>query len=403
MFEPDTTGARIGPFWFTPGWSRGNAATVWIASAMTIGLAAFMSFVQPYLLNEVLHLPEDRQGTLTGTLAALQELIVIGLASFAGAWSDRISRRRVYYLGLLAMGAGYVIYPLATTVGELLLYRCVFAVGIALAPLMLSACIVDASQEGSRGRWIGSNNLMQGLGVIIGLPRIIAHQPGAGGIAMTAQIIAAMGAARGNPRLALAYGAAFIGRGDFTVIGVYFSLWIVQAGRDLGMTSGVALARAGMLFGIVQGAAMFCAFFMGMIVDRINRITGLCLALTLAGAGYLLMGQVEDPFGPAFVPIALLLGMGEIAVIVTAGALLGQEVPAENRGPIVGFYNAIGGIGILFATYVGGLAFDNIGRTAPFTVMGLLNISLLCCALLVRTRSRMPGPRRARLLDTGKP
>ena len=432
MFSPDPASARIGPFWITPGWTRANAATVWAASFLTIGLSAFMSFAQPYILNEVLRVPQGDQGTLTGTLAALQEIIVITLVSFVGIWSDRVSRRRVYYLGFLAMSLGYAVYPFATNIGELILYRCVFAIGIAMAPLMLSACMVDAIQEVTRGRWIGSNNVLQGLGVVVmalllakspawyaslgadpvsagrfaywtaaavcvvaavtmavGLPRIIPGRPGADAEPMLRQIVTAIGQARRNPRLAVAYGGAFIGRGDFTVVGVYFSLWIVQAGMDLGMSSADALGKAGMLFGIVQGAAMLWAFFMGMIVDRLNRLTGLCLALTLAGTGYLLMGQVEDPFGPNFIPIALLLGMGEVSVIVAGGALLGQEAPATNRGPIVGFYNAVGGIGILFATYVGGLAFDNIGRTAPFTVMGLLNAVLLVCALVVRTRSRL--------------
>jgi len=436
MFIPDSSGKRIGPFWITPGWSRGNAATVWAASLMTIGLAAFMSFVQPYLLNEVLHLPQEEQGRLTGNLAALQELIVIGLASFVGAWSDRVGRRRVYYIGFLAIAAGYIIYPFATNITELILYRCMFAIGIAIAPLMLSACVVDAIQEVSRGRWIGSNNLLQGLGVLVmslllsktpawyegmgagttqaaryaywtvaaialvaaavvatGLPRMTKSRRPAAGVSLGRQVVAAIGEARRNPRLTIAYGAAFIGRGDFTVIGVFFSLWIVQVGRELGMSSGAALGRAGMLFGIVQGAAMLWAFFMGMITDRLQRITALCVALALAGAGYLLMGEVEDPFGRNFIFIAILLGMGEVSVIVTGGALLGQEAPLENRGPIIGFYNAVGGVGILFATYIGGLVFDGIGRTAPFTLMGLMNFLLLGAALTVRWRHPQPVQR----------
>jgi MFS family permease len=158
--------ARLGPFRFAPGWSRGNAATVWLASFFTIGLAAFVSFLQPYLLNEVLRIPVAEQGRLTGNLGFLQEVVVIVLAGFAGAWSDRVGRRRVYCLGLLLMGAGLFIYPFAADTLQLILFRLVFAVGVALAPLMLSACVVDAIQEKSRGRWVGSNNLLQGLGVV---------------------------------------------------------------------------------------------------------------------------------------------------------------------------------------------------------------------------------------------
>lgn len=430
MLNSPLSGARIGPFWFAPGWSRGNAATVWIASLFSIGLAAYMNFVQPFLLNEVLQVPQDQQGTLTGSLGLLQEVVIIGLAGFVGTWSDRIGRRKVYCLGFLLMAAGYGIYPLATSITELYFYRISFAIGIAIVAVMLSACVVDAIQEPCRGKWVGTNNLLQGLGVVamsvllakapawfmsmgadvvhaaryaywtaaslallaaafmaIGLPKHLVTAASTNQTSMLQQMRAALRLGLQNPRLALAYGAAFIGRGDFVVIGAFFSLWIMQTGIDKGMTAGESLARGGMLFGIVQLAAMLWAFFMGMLSDRLNRVTALCVALALAGAGYLLLGNVADPFATAFIPVALLVGIGEVSVIVAAGALLGQEARPDLRGSIVGFYSAVGGVGILFATGVGGIIFDQIGRTAPFTLMGILNVVLLTLALLVRARA----------------
>ena len=431
-------GARLGPFRFAPGWSRGNAATVWLASFFTIGLAAFISFLQPYLFNEVLRIPVAEQGRLTGNLGFLQEIVVIVLASFAGAWSDRVGRRRVFCLGLLMMGAGLFIYPFATGTLQLALFRMVFAIGVALAPLMLSACVVDAIQEQSRGRWVASNNLLQGFGVVamslglaklpmwfasqgadplaagryafwaaaaiavvaaaimaLGLPRAAARSTATRSANLGASVLQAARLARGNPRLAIAYGAAFIGRGDFVIIGAFFSLWITQAGIAAGLTPAASIARGGMLFGILQLAAMGWAFFMGMIADRVDRITSLCIALGLATAGYLLLGQVDDPFGRGFIPVAILVGMGEISVIVASGALLGQEAPAVGRGPVIGLYNAIGGVGILFATLAGGYVFDHLGPTVPFTMMGLLNAVLLGAALLVGRAPRpgTPDPR----------
>ena len=46
---------------------------------------------------------------------------------------------------------------------------------------------------------------------------------------------------------------------------------------------------------MVQLAALLWAFFMGVIADRINRVTGLCIALTAATAGYTLMGTGGHP------------------------------------------------------------------------------------------------------------
>jgi MFS family permease len=436
MFQPDPDGVRIGPFWFTPGWSRGNALTVWAGSFFTIAMAAFMALAQPYVLTEMLHVPASRQGSWTGALQMLQELVIIATVGFAGAWSDRVGRRRVYYLGLCAMALAYALYPLATNFVELVLFRCLFAVGVAAVPLMLSACVVDSVQELSRGRWVGANNTLQGLGVVViasmaltaapawfvaegasahdagrytywlaalvclltaalvaaGLPRFLPRTRPDDRRSMLRQVVDASAIAGTNPRMALAYGAAFIGRGDFAVIGAFFSLWIVQEGTARGMPTAQAFAAAGRMFGIVQLAAMLWAFLMGMITDRVNRVTAVAIALAIATCGYLLMGQVDDPFAPGLIPFAVLLGMGEMSIIVASGALLGQEVPAANRGSVVGFFNGVGGAGILFATVVGGLIFDHVGRTAPFTMMGLLNATLLVAALVVRARAGATTP-----------
>jgi MFS family permease len=437
MPAPEPASQRLGIFRLAPGWTRGNAASVWFASLTTIGLAAFLSIGQPYLLNEVLQVPATEQGRLTGALGLVQELIVIALAGFVGAWSDRTGRRPLLCLGLVLMGAGYVVFPFAGTEVELVLYRLLFAVGVAMAPLMMQACVVDAIEEQSRARWVGSNNLLQGLGVALvsfilaasfGWFQRLGATPVAAGrygfwcaavLALVAAGVLALGLPRGaplgavarrqpvhrqmgealrlatrSPVLAVTYGAAFIGRGDFTIIGAFLSLWITQAGIERGMTPAEGAALGGRLFGTVQLAAVGFAFFFGMLTDRIRRITGLCVALALATTGYVLLGTVADPFGPGFVPIAVLVGMGEVSVIVASSALLGQEAPRDNRGPVIGFFNAVGGLGILFATGVGGIVFDTIGRTAPFTMMGLLNLLLLVAALAVRARlpAATPAP-----------
>jgi MFS family permease len=431
VYAPDRSGIRLGFFWLSPGWTRGNAVTLWTGSLFTIGLAAFLGIGQPYLLNEVLRIPVDEQGRLTAVLGIAQETIIIVLAGLAGAWSDRVGRRLLYCLGLVLMGIGYLVLPLATTEWQLAVYRLLFATGVALAPLMMQASIVDASQESTRARFVGTNNLLQGLGVAVvvlvlgrsfnwfqaggadpvgaarqafglaamaclalaallavGLPR---RTPGPAGQVTNESTLARLRTAAryavSNPTLALTYAAGFIGRGDFVVVGVFVSLWVVQTGLDRGLTTAEATIKATQLVGAIQVAAVLFAVIMGVIADRLRRVTALCVALALAAAGYLLLGATADPFAASIWPVAVLVGMGEVAVIVASSALLGQEAPATGRGPVIGFFNSVGGIGILFATAAGGFVFDLVGRTAPFTLMGLLNLVLLGIALLVRWRT----------------
>ena len=173
--EPDRTGVNLGPFWITPGVSRVNAGVLLFSGFSLISLLTFMAFVQPYLLQEVLGVPEDEQGALTGTLGFIQEAIVILLASLIGASSDKFGRRVVYVIGVCLFAAAYIVYPLAETVPQLYAFRMFYAVGFAAATVMLHVCLAEYSQEASRGRWLGLVGFMNGLGVVVmafGLSRL---------------------------------------------------------------------------------------------------------------------------------------------------------------------------------------------------------------------------------------
>lgn len=433
-FKADTSGIKYLFFWIRPGLTRINASAVLFASFLTISLTVFMSLIQPYVMNEIVIIEKARQGTVTGILTLLQELVTILLVGFMGAWSDRVGRRRVYVLGFGVLGLAYFLYPFSSSIPDMVLYRSIFAIGIAMTPVMLSATVQDTPQEVSRARWIGFNNVLQGLGVLLIATVLLGNAPNwfvargydpisagrfafwiAAGLCVVAALVLRAGLPEGarhdaqkqslwarfsdgviegirNPRLAVAYGSAFIGRGDLVIVGNFLTLWVTQHGMATGLSTAAAAARGFMYFGIVQLSALCFAFLMGMIADRLNRVSGICVALGLATAGYSLMGQVDDPFGPFMIPVCILLGMGEVAVIVSGGALLGQEASARQRGAIIGVFNLMGAIGIMVAGTAGGIVFDKIGSTAPFAMMGVLNGVLLLPALYVRMRAGEPAP-----------
>ncbi|MGI9308606.1 MAG: MFS transporter, partial [Gammaproteobacteria bacterium] len=404
---------KLGPLWFTPGVTKTNLGTMLFAGFGTMSMVSFMSFMQPYVLTELLHIPREEQGSLIGNLHAFQEIIFIVVAGFVGALSDKLGRPIVYGCGFIVVSAGYALYPVADSVLQLYIVRALFAVGVGTVAVMLSACTVDYIQERSRGRWVGMMSIFNGLGIVamsgilsrlpsmyenIGNDVVTAGRfsfwtvaslclvvgfvlvfglyrgPGSGEEDDHAHILKKLAAgakvALDSPRLAIAYGGAFIGRGDFAVVGTFFSLWLTQVGIDQGMSAADAIKKAGLLFAMIQICALIWAPFMGIITDRIRRMTAVSIGLLIAGSGYLLMSQVPDPFGPYMYPAAVLLGMGETSVIVSVAALLGQETKTANRGAIVGVFGLMGGLGILVTTFLGGQLFDGIGRTAPFAMMG---------------------------------
>lgn len=429
MYRPDRSGLRIGPFWFMPGLTRANIVTVNFAAFSTVSTITFISLMQPYVLTEMLHVPIERQGTLTGYLAALQEAVVIAMIGVVGAWSDRVGRRPIFLLGFLLIGVGYFFYPLAESESQLILFRVIFAAGVACASVSMSITLQDSCQEVSRSKWLAFNTMIMTSGIMfmalllvrtpewyvnLGVDAVAAGRLAFWTMALICllvsvvlwvglrdwakselvrrksifqQIADSLIDGVGKPRLAMAFGAAFVGRGDLVVLSTFLSLWVLQYGNEHGLSIASSATKAGTLFGIIQASGLVWAYFIGVISDRVDRITGLCVALILATSGYLLIGLVENPLGGAMIPAAVLVGMGEVSVLITGATVLGEETRPKNRGAVVGVFGLLGALGILFATYIGGIVFDHIGRSAPFIMMALLNFLLLIAAFSVRFKN----------------
>jgi MFS family permease len=196
-----------------------------------------------------------------------------------------------------------------------------------------------------------------------------------------------LAAARENLRVALAYGCAFAARGDVLVVGTFTFLWTQQAAEDLGLGIGEGFRRGGMIMGLIQLSALIWALFMGFILDRVDRTTGVIIAFALSAVGYTAFGLVDDPFSNRIMLPAVVLGMGESSTIIAGNALIGQCAPAPIRGAVLGVYALFGAMGILVATSIGGRLFDLWMSGGPFVQMGIINTIVLTAAIYVRRRT----------------
>ncbi len=430
---PVTAPQRLGRVGLVPGVSRSAMRTFYIAALFSTGLMAFMNFVQPFALAELLHVPPGQQGRVSGNLAFLSELVIIACIGFAGALSDRVGRRPIYAAGFLVLAVGYAAYPFASSVGELMVFRAVFAVGAACVAAMLATVLADYPVEADRGKATGAMGIMNGLGIIImlfglvKLPHVLtgrgvsAIDAGrityllAAGLCVIAAIIVARGLARGraagtaherralvpllreglaagrDPGVALAYGAAFVSRGDLVVVGTFLTLWVQRHGAAEGLSTTKTLALGGMIAGISQTAAFLWAPVIGHLADRMNRVSALALALALATVGYSSLGLVDDPTGAAMIIGVCVVGVGEISALIASQVLIAQQAPSGTRGSVMGIFGLFGALGILLATKLGGHLFDQVHPSAPFVLMGGLNFVLLGWALAVRRRVRAPA------------
>ncbi len=422
---------KFGPIVLADGYTRLNAFGVLLGGFSIIPLLGFMGLIMPFLLEEVFRIDPAIQGRLTGQLAVLQEVIVLLLMGVVGAASDNFGRRVIMVLGLCLVGFGLLLYPLADNELQMYGYRAVFALGAATAPIMYGTSVQDTPANRSRGLFIGFGAIATGLGILVmsltvgRLPEYLVAQgvtPQDAGIYTCwcmvgfAAVVAVMvrlswragrvaaseprepvwknvgqgfSEAVRNPRMTLAYLTSFASRGDLVVILTFLSLWVVQDGRDAGLSTAEGLKRAGVMIAAIQGIGLLVSVFIGRFVDRMNRVLAVCIAFTVAGAAYLGMSMIEDPYVNIALVACVFVGIGEISVIITGNVLLGQEAPKARRGAVVGVFGLIGASSILCTSYFGGIVFDAISRTAPFFMMGIVNLIVAVVALYVFFRA--PG------------
>ncbi len=428
MTDTSTT-HRLFFIWLAPGITRRNALAYLFAAVFSICLLAFLSFIQPYTLNVNLGIPEDRQGRATLLLGVLNEIITLVLVGPFGALSDKVGRRPVFVLGFLWIGAGFAVIPFSQTFPQLVVTTMFWAVGASAIGAMLATVLADTPQERSRGALVGLSGICQGLGVLLAvfllsrLPQAYSLQgfdPVAAGrltywtatalCLLTALVcyfglkrepLAAAaahesvrhllregGAAASNRRILLGYLVNFIARADIAVIGTYFSLRITQAGLERGLAAGEAIARAGIISGVAQLAALLWAIVFLALSDRMDRVSVVIAAMALAFVGYTWVGLILDPLSPIIYAAAIMMGIGEMSAILSGQLLLGQEAPLRIRGSVFGLAGIFGSIGILTANLLGGWLYDVWTKAAPFFVIGACNLLILGYAVYVRRESR---------------
>ncbi|HQW08675.1 MAG TPA: MFS transporter [Steroidobacteraceae bacterium] len=418
---------RLGLIWLADDVTRGNALTFLYAAFFSVCLLSFLSFMQPFVLDAHLGIPRSQQGRATFLLGTAQEIAMLLLVGPFGALADKLGRRVLYTLGLVWVGVGYILYPLADSLLQLVATRFFFAVGAAMIGTAMATVLADTPRDRSRGLLVAATGVLQGLGVMFGvlvlskLPLrfeslghsddmagrytlwigaalcfvtaavcwLGLHRGTPGGIAHRRESLlqllgTGLRTARANRRLALGYLASFVARGDMVVIGTFFSLWLMQVGVSQGMTRPAAMAKAGMMYGVAQLAGLAWGLFFGWLMDRLDRVTLIALAMGLAALGYSIVGLSHDPFAPGMMPKMILLGAGELSCILAVQALLGQQAPSNLRGSVMGLAAFTSALGVLFATSLGGWLFDHWRAGGPFVMIAIVNAFVMLAALWVR-------------------
>ncbi|SEK84552.1 MFS transporter [Nonomuraea pusilla] len=409
------------------GITRGNMWALLSFSTAGTAVISFLPSTQPHILTTILGVPESAQGRVVGLLGFAAELAMILSLAWYGALSDRFGRRLVVIAGLILCAAGVALFPFAGNPAVLVALRVVFGLGVAALNAMMSTIAIDYVRARSRGKSYGLIGVFGGLGalvavlVLVRLPRTLEAQGlapvaaarvsfliiAAGVLVMAGVLWLTLSPARTgeaeahvplprlvkeglvlvrDPGVALSYAASFVARADLAIVVGFMSLWITDHARAGGMSGADALAKAGAVVGVSQTVALLCAPVFGWLGDRVRRQDLVIGCQLLAACAYLSTLLVRDPLGADMMIVAVLIGIGEIAGITTAGPLLAQQVPAAVRGTAFGVHTLCGAAGIMILSALGGLLYDTWRPAGPFVAAGVAGLLVAAFGLVVRRR-----------------
>ena len=306
-----------------------------------------------------------------------------------GAVCDRVGRRPLAIFGPLLVTASALLCGLAQGFYELVLYRLITGIGMAMWMIARQAIIADSVNPAVRGRVLGT---FQGVNMIGS-----ATGPAIGGIiadlwgyrAPFYFYAASTLACLVTSLLMVKESAPLIHCGTRSRIGIdlqqflgLLSFPIVMAALT-NFTNHVRFAARATLvplygndviglttweIGLVLSASTVAniATVMpgGYVVDRYGRKAGLIPAFLFSGLAFILFPFFNSLWGITI--IAILLGVAS-GFGGGAAMVVGVDLsPEDSRGVFMGFWQTIGDLGMVITPVALGFFADNYGWISPF-------------------------------------
>ncbi|MDR3467749.1 MAG: MFS transporter [Xanthobacteraceae bacterium] len=343
-----------------------------------------------------------------GVIEGMAEATAAITKLFSGALSDRLHNRKV----LTALGYGLAaatkpIFPLASTVGWVVVARFIDRLGKGIREAPRDALITDLAPATARGASFGLRQALDTVGAFIG-PLLaiglmgltgnrfttvfwVAVVPAAGAVALIVFAIkepARHGDDRkSRPALRAAdlrrLGAAYW---RLIAIAALFSLarfseaFLLLRASALGLP--VALTPVALVIMNVAYAAS--AYPLGAMSDRIDRSVILSAGLIVLAAADLVIALTNGWTGLAAGIVLWGLHLGCTQGLLSA--MVADVAPEQLRGSAFGVFHLVTGAALLGASFLAGLIWDRAGPTATFST-GAMLAGLALVVLLASRRS----------------
>ncbi len=392
---------------------------LYLLSALCMVFMTLVVAIQPLFLRNVLNISFATAGAINANVQVVTEILDLFVFVYLGYLSDRLGRVKIISAGFLVAAVGGLIAPLSPWIGgaagALAVYyvaRVVMSLGTGAVWPQLSALAGDFSDDANRARLMSNTAFMMAFGVTL-VFAVLMQIPRHAGITATMLLTAAIALAaawlartflvdvaprtsersipwrriwelvRTEPRLRLAFASSLFARSDMVFVGLFLMLWFIYFADLVKVDQARAAANAGLLIGLMGGVVMLSIPLWRMFIERFGRIQAIALGMTLSAVGFMTLGLVVNPFSWFIVLPVLLFSAGQAGCFIAPQILTVDHAPRELLGSVLGVFNVLGGLGIIFFVQIGGFLFDYVGPPAPFVFTGVGNLIITLYAVWI--------------------
>ena len=375
-----------------------------------LGLAALLNDAASEMIYPLL--PVFLSATLGATpvVIGLIEGAADGLASilkyFAGAWSDRLGRRKPLIVGGYALAAGSRAIIAAAAAWPMVLFaRLLDRTGKGARSAPRDAMISDVTPPEDRGRAYGFHRALDHTGAIVGpLLAILLLQvlgfslrqtivfaviPGAIGAVLLAVFLReerhepAVAKQRapiiGGPPLPSRFRGAIAAVALFSLSNSSDAFLLLQA-----HAAGVTTAMLPLLWASHHVIKSLFSTRAGALSDRTDRRW-----LLVAGWTSYAVVYAAFPFAKTLTSFFILFILYAIPFTLAEGAeraWIADLVPAEARGKSFGIYYLANGLCVLAGTALFGLLYERVSPQAAFFTGAALALTAVAAVLMTRKK-----------------
>jgi len=382
---------------------RGLPRAVWALGLTSLFMDTSSELIHG-LLPVFLVVTLAASATALGVIEGIAEATAQITRVFSGWLSDVLGRRKALTVaGYGLAAAAKPLFPLANSIGLVLVARFVDRIGKGIRGAPRDALVADVTPPEKRGEAFGLRQSLDTVGATLGpaaaialmylfnddirtvlwfavIPAVLAVVVLVLGVQEPAAVQRKARAplhAKEIGQLPFAYWLVIIAGTAFTMARFSEAFLVIRA-RD----GGLALAWAPAVIVVMSLVYAASAYPAGKLQDRIGA-----RPLLLSGLVALIAADLLLAFGSTLVAIFVGICLWGLHMGLTQGvlaALIAATAPERLRGTAFGLFGLVTGLATLLASIFAGLLWDKIGASATFLAGAVFAASSFAAFLLMR-------------------